>query len=282
MPIYSSLICVFTGEFMISTFYSLVRGLVRGSFRHLLIGTVLLSVLPVYADELSSIQATGSKKVDEAKASQARVDGLSAVTQQQLKQYRLFQKKIEGLKTYNNLLTEQVENQHVLIDKYEKSVAEVASIERQMMPLVVKMVKSLDDFIELDMPFHMTERRDRLDLIKENLVAADINIAEKFRQIIQAYQIENEYGRKIDSYQDIAVIDSIGYEVNVLRVGRIALVCQSKDTTVTAAWDNEQKQWRKLDSGIYRQAVRDGLKMANKQAPIGMLTLPIVAAGGSL
>lgn len=231
------------------------------------------------ADPLSEIQRTGSNKVAEGKASQERVNRLSATTQSQLREYRLLQKQIEGLETYNKQLGKQIQNQQELIKKYEASISEVASIERQMSPLVVKMVKSLSDFIELDMPFHMTERRERLSQMDENLVAADINVAEKFRQIIEAYQIENEYGRKVDSYQDIAVIEGVGYEVDVLRVGRIALVSQTKDTTITAAWDNNTKSWQRLDNSVYRNAVREGLKMANKQAPIGMLVLPISATG---
>ena len=232
------------------------------------------------ADTLTDIQRTGSAKVIEGKASQNRVDRLSATTQGQLREYRLLQKQIEGLETYNKQLSKQIQNQQELIKKYDTSISEVASIERQMTPLVVKMVKSLTDFIELDMPFHMTERRERLSRMEENLVAADINVAEKFRQIIEAYQIENEYGRKVDSYQDIAIIDGVGFEVDVLRVGRIALVSQTKDTTITAAWDNNTKSWQRLDNSVYRNAVREGLKMANKQAPIGMLVLPISVTGG--
>lgn len=243
---------------------------------------LLLPATLVAADTLSDIQRTGSQKVTEGKASQDRVNKLSETTQRQLREYRLLQKQIEGLETYNKQLDKQIQSQETLIEKYEASISEVASIERQMTPLVVKMVKSLEDFIELDMPFHMTERRERLSRIEENLVAADINVAEKFRQIIEAYQIENEYGRKVDSYQDIAIINGVGYEVDVLRVGRIALVCQTKDTSITAAWDNNSKSWRQIDSGDYRNAIREGLKMANKQAPVNMLVLPVSAAGDAL
>jgi len=243
---------------------------------------LLLPVSPSVADTLTDIQRTGNAKVAEGKASQVRVNRLSETTQNQLREYRLLQKQIEGLETYNKQLGKQIQNQQELIIKYDASISEVASIERQMTPLVVKMVKSLRDFIELDMPFHMTERRERLSRIDENLVAADINVAEKFRQIIEAYQIENEYGRKVDSYQDIAIIDGVGYEVDVLRVGRIALVAQSKDTAITAAWDSKTTSWQRLDNNIYRNAIREGLKMAHKQAPVGMLVLPISAKGGAL
>lgn len=236
----------------------------------------------VIADTLADIQSTGFAKIKEGQVSQKRVSQLSETGQQQLREYRLLMKQIEGLETYNQQLTVQIKNQEDLIQKYDASISEVASIERQMTPLVIKMVTGLGDFIELDLPFHMTERRDRLAQIEENLVAADIDVAEKFRQIIEAYQIENEYGRKIDSYQDIAIIGGVGYEVDVLRVGRIALVCQSKDTSVTAWWNNKEKAWEALDNRQYRNSVREGLKMANKQASVNMLVLPIVAPGGSL
>jgi hypothetical protein len=65
--------------------------------------------------------------------------------------------------------------------------------------------------------------------------------------------------------------------VDVLRVGRIAMVCQTKDTTVSARWDNEQKTWEILDNVTYRNAIRNGIKMAKKQASIDILTLPIAA-----
>ena len=234
------------------------------------------------ADVLDDMQKTGYAKIKEGQASQVRVNELSDTGQQQLREFRLLRKQIEGLETYNQQLAVQINNQQNLIETYDKSISKVASIERQMTPLVIKMVASLSDFVALDLPFHMTERRNRLAKIEDNLVAADIDVAEKFRQIIEAYQIENEYGRKIDSYQDIAIIDGVGYEVDVLRVGRIALVCQTKDTSVTAWWNNERQTWQTLNNSKYRNAIRDGLKMANKQASVNMLMLPIIAPVNAL
>ncbi|MEE8233881.1 MAG: DUF3450 domain-containing protein, partial [Gammaproteobacteria bacterium] len=136
---------------------------------------------------------------------------------------------------------------------------------------------SLQDFIELDLPFDSEERQERMAFIQDNLTAADIDVAEKFRQVIEAYQIENEYGRKIDTYQDIVTLNGVEREVNVLRVGRIAMVCQTKDTRTSARWDNDKKAWEVLDNVTYRNAIRQGIKMAKKQASINILTLPIAA-----
>jgi len=227
------------------------------------------------AAPLEAIQKEGDKKIVEADKSQKKIDIIVEGAQGRLIQYRSLIKQVEGLKTYNVQLNTQITSQEDLIKKFDESISQVALIERQMSPLVSKMADSLEEFIELDLPFHMTERRERIAFIHENLLAADIDVAEKFRQIIEAYQIENEYGRKIDSYHDIVTLDGVEREVDVLRVGRIAMVCQTKDTRVSANWDNESKTWGVLDNVTYRNPIREGIKMAKKQASIGILTLPI-------
>lgn len=232
----------------------------------------------VSAARLDEIQQVGEKKLVEAKQSQEKIDVIVDGAQERLIKYRSLLKQIEGLKTYNRQLAAQVASQKDLIRRFDESIAQVSLIERQMSPLVEKMAASLERFLELDLPFDITERQERMAFIRESLAAADIDVAEKFRQVIEAYQIENEYGRKINSYQDIVELDGVDREVDVLRVGRIALVCQTKDTLISARWNNDTKTWELLDNLVYRNAIRKGIKMSGKQVSIDILKLPIAAA----
>ena len=244
----------------------------------LALGILFASVSGIaLAGKLSEVQKIGAEKIAEAEKSQIKIDKIVEGAQDRLIQYQSLQKQIEGLKTYNAQLSTQVASQENLVARFDESITQVALIERQMGPLVAKMVNSLETFVELDLPFDVTERQERLAFIQESLVAADVDVAEKFRQVIEAYQIENEYGRKIDSYQDIVKLNGTEQEVDVFRVGRIAMVCQSKDTKTSARWDNDSKTWQVLDNVTYRNAIRLGIKMAKKQASIGLLTLPIAA-----
>ena len=229
------------------------------------------------AANLEQIQTVGEKKIEANQVSQKKIDKIVAGAQERLIQYRSLLKQIEGLEAYNKQLSTQVKSQENLIQRFDESITQVALIERQMSPLVSKMADSLETFVELDLPFHTVERQERMAFIQENLVAADVDVAEKFRQVIDAYQIENEYGRKIDSYQDIVNLNGVDQEVDVLRVGRIAMVSQTKDTKTSASWNNESKTWDVLDNVTYRNAIRQGIKMAKKQASINILTLPIAA-----
>jgi hypothetical protein len=83
-----------------------------------------------------------------------------------------------------------------------------------------------------------------------------------------------EYGRKLDNYKDTIEIEGQQREVNVLRVGRLALVYQSSDESLTGAWDNNKDEWVPLDNS-YRNPTRKGLRIANKLATVSMLELPI-------
>ena len=145
------------------------------------------------------------------------------------------------------------------------------------MPLLVRMIDGLESFVALDKPFHLGERRDRIAFLRRNLDRSDIPLAEKYRQVMEAYRIEIEYGRKIDTYKDTIAIGGEQREVDILRVGRIALLYQTPDQEAAGFWNPTQGAWEPLEGNEYRSAIREGMRMANKQASIDLLTLPIAA-----
>lgn len=246
-------------------------------FRSSLLLIASMGIATTSNAQLDNVIKTGEAKVKDAQVSQAKVDKIVDSSQARLVEYRSLLKQVEGLKVYNTQLETQVSSQLQLIEKFEESTSQVAIIERQMLPLIMKMVESLGQYIDLDLPFHEQERAERMLFLNDNLSRADVDISEKFRQILEVYQIEDEYGRKIDSYSQIITINGQEHEVDVLRVGRIAMVAQTKDTKLSAVYDKTTKSWQELDNGIYRNSIKNGIKMANKQATIDVTKLPISA-----
>jgi len=226
------------------------------TFKKSLALTVALFATSISYAQLEDVVETGEAKVKDAQQSQAKVDKIVDTSQARLVEYRSLLKQVDGLKVYNNQLSTQIESQLRLIDKFEDSTAQVAIIERQMLPLIMKMVESLGQFVDLDLPFHEQERAERMLFLEENLERADVDISEKFRQILEVYQIENEYGRKIDSYSQIINIDGTDQEVDILRIGRVAMVAQTKDTKLSAVFDNSAKKWTAIDNGTYRNSIK--------------------------
>jgi hypothetical protein len=230
------------------------------------------------ADEtLNAILKVGESKNAAAAKSQVKIDKLADETRALLTDYKTVNKQIDGLKVYNARLQKQIDNQLRRIADIENSISQVTVIQRQMTPLVIRMIDGLEKFVALDVPFHMEEREKRIAFLRGNLDRSDVTVAEKFRQVLEAYKIESEYGRKIDAYKGSVEIDGVDRDVNFFRVGRIALLYQTTDTEVAGAWDQRSRSWVKLDNGEYRNAIMKGLRIARKEASIDVLNLPIAA-----
>lgn len=240
-------------------------------------GALIGSVATVQADTLDSILEVGEAKNDAARQSQEKIDRLADETRDLLNDYKTVNKQIDGLKVYNARLQKQIDSQVARIADIDESIDQVTVIQRQMTPLIIRMIDGLEKFVELDVPFHLEEREQRIAFLRANLDRSDLSVAEKFRQVLEAYKIEAEYGRKLDAYKGTVEIDGVERDVNFFRVGRVALLYQTTDTEVSGAWSQDERNWVSLDRGEYRNAIMKGLRIARKEASIDLMNLPIEA-----
>ncbi len=249
-------------------------------YKHLLMLGILLGMSPISmsADKVDSVVATGVARADDSKASQKRVDKTSASTDKVASKYKRELKVIDGLKVYNALLNRQVEDQELEKIRVQESIDEIAIIERQIFPLMLRMVDSLEQFINLDVPFHMDERRGRIAKLKAAIGDAGITASEKLRLVLDAYRIETDFGGDLDAYTQIQEVDGKERKVNVLRFGRISLVYQTEDELGNGVWDQKSRSWVKLDSTEYANHIKKGLKIARKQTAPELFILPVSAA----
>jgi hypothetical protein len=158
----------------------------------------------------------------------------------------------------------------------ETQLTQIEVTEREIVPLILKMMGSLEQFIQLDLPFLPEERQERLTQLKQLVNRADVTEAEKFRRILEAFQVENDYGNTIEAYRADIDLNGTTSSVDFLRLGRIALYFQRLDGSEGGFWNKEKKQWETLPSN-YRTALRNGLRIARKEMAPDMLTLPIAA-----
>ena len=216
----------------------------------------------------------------QAKRSQAKIDDLTEETRRLLNEYKTVLKEVEGLKVYNRQLEKQIVNQEQEMVQLAASIDEVTIIERQITPLMLRMIDGLEQFVELDAPFLLDERRGRVERLREMMDRADVAVSEKFSQVFRAFQIENEYGRTMETYPTTIQIDGIDRKVDILKVGRIALVYQTPDGAETGMFNPGTREYEPVDNS-YQASVRQGIRMARQQASIDMLSLPVVGAGAA-
>ena len=229
------------------------------------------------ADSLEAIMQVGKERTKEARASQTKIDRLADETRDLLADYKTVMKQVEGLRVYNARLDRQIANQERRISDIDQSISDAAVIQRQIPPLVTRMLDGLDQFIDLDMPFDLDTRKGNIEAVRANLDRSDVTSAEAFRQVLELYSIELQYGRGIESYSDTIEVDGASREVDVLRIGRVALVAQTTDGASTRAWNNSSRSWEELSTADYSAAVRKAVRIAKKQATIELLNMPIAA-----
>ena len=229
------------------------------------------------ADSLDAIMQVGNERTMEARASQTKIDRLADETRDLLSDYKTVMKQVEGLRVYNARLERQIANQERRIADIDQSISDAAIIQRQIPPLVTRMLDGLDQFIDLDMPFDLERRKGNAEAVRSNLDRADVTAAEAFRQVLELYSIELQYGRSIESYSGTISVEGADREVDMLRIGRVALIAQTTDGADTRAWNNATRSWEELSSSDYSAAVRKAVRIAKKQATIELLNMPIAA-----
>ncbi|MDP6977622.1 MAG: DUF3450 domain-containing protein [Myxococcota bacterium] len=212
----------------------------------------------------------------DAAATQKRIDAISDETDSLLGKYRTTLKQIDSIEQYNAQILKLISAQEEEIGSLGTQVGQVQSVGRSVTPLMMRMVDAIEKFVELDVPFLIDERTERIDKLRKVMERADVTTPEKFRSIMEAYQIENEYGRTIEAYRASLVIGDKETTVDFLRFGRIALVYQSLDETLQGRWDQQSRSWVALD-GSFRSAIRHGLKIARKQSAPDLINLPLPA-----
>lgn len=226
----------------------------------------LLFPISSYAEETtdSIIKAqTGNDK--EAARSQERISRIVDQKQNIVEKYRETLKEIdearEHIEQYRKLIVDQ-KKEKVSI---RNQIYEIEDTDKKIIPLMLEMLKSLENFVQLDIPFLKEERAKRIQELKSMMDRSDVTTSEKYRRILEAYTTENAYGRSVEVYRDLQEVDGKELTVDVLRIGRISLIYQTLDGEKGAYWSKNQKQWIELPSR-YDKAVASGIKVAREHA----------------
>lgn len=228
------------------------------------------------AEKLKGTQGAQMKVDEAAKASQQKVTKTAEETKTIVDEYRATLRKIENTKVYNEQLRKLIDSQKTEMVSIDDQIESIKNTNKEIFPLMKRMIANMEEFIKLDVPFLPEERSRRLSQIKDIMDKAKISTSEKFRRVIEAYQIENEYGRTIEAYRALHEVDGKELTVDFLRVGRISLVYQTLDGKKSGYWDQAERKWKSL-SGSYSKPIEFGLKMARKQIAPNLLTMPVPA-----
>ncbi len=229
------------------------------------------------ATDLNQVLEVGIKANQVAQQSQEKINKTVDQTDKIIGDYKAVLRTIEGLRIYNAQLQRQIDLQVVEMGKLTKSIKGVTYVKRQITPLMMKMVDALGEFIEKDLPIKREERIAGIERLRELMDNPNVDASEKFRSVFELYQIESEYGRAVQAYTDKVIIGGNELEVDMLHIGRIALVYQTRDGVESGMWDHDAQNWVPLDES-YRKPIKKALAVAQKKAAADtLLRLPLTA-----
>lgn len=226
------------------------------------------------ADSLEQALTQNTAHSQAAQQSQKQIDQLDDATQQMLHEYRTALHKTKTLTGYNQQMRELVAAQQQELAGYQQQLADLHDIEAAVTPQMQRMLEVLGQFIQADLPFLPYERNERLEMLHDLLPRADVSIAEKYRRILEAYQIESDYGRTLEVWRDSLSRDGQELSVDFLRLGRLMLYYQTPDGRETGWWNTQTQTWHILD-GSARRPVSKAIAIARQQKSADWLTLPI-------
>ena len=238
------------------------------------VGLAGLLAIGAGAATLPDIFAVAERINQQAKESQAKVDALTEETSDLYTDYKNVLKEIEGLRVYNRQLERQIAAQEQEMSEISGNMDKITDVQRQITPLMDRMITGLEQFVENDIPFRIDERRARVERLRTILDRSDVAVSEQLSQVLNAYQVENDYGRTIDAYSGKIQVDGQERVADILLVGRVALMYQTSDGEETGYWNKATERWEPLDDA-YQAGVRNGIRMARKQASLNLLPVPV-------
>lgn len=255
----------------------------KSSGRRMTVAVVAATVVSasgsVFAQQttVDDVLRADQRRLELAQQAQEQINEVVEGTRSLTDQYRAITKEIDGLEVYNRLMTAQTDGQQATLDDIALSMDQVEVVNRQIFPLMTRMIDGLEQSIALDIPFLMEERTERVEGLKEIMERSDVSVAEKFRKVMEAYQIEMDYGSSSEHYKQSLNVDGVARDYNMLRIGRIGLYFQSDDAQITGHYNQDTGEFEMLDSS-YRNEIRKGLRMARQLIAPELLLLPIPAA----
>jgi hypothetical protein len=215
-----------------------------------------------------------------AEKSQLSVDELAMQAQTLLEEYRRLNNGIEYQTAYTRELEQLQNTQKEQLAGLQQQIDDALITQQRIVPLMRSMSEALEKFVVLDLPFHHEQRIGAVLQLKQRLQQPDLSVSARFRLLLEAYQLEQDYGTSIEAWRDPLQLDGVELSVEYLRIGRVGLYYLSLDGQKSGYWDTSQQSWIALESQ-HNQAIAEALRVARNQSAPQLLTLPMNIPGAA-
>jgi hypothetical protein len=175
---------------------------------------------------------------------------------------------------YNRQISLLVESQQRELTDLQEQLKSIEETDQAVLPMLNRMLDTLQRFTRIDLPFLPEERSQRLKKLQGLLLRADVSVAEKYRQIVEAYMVEVQYGQTFEAYSGGLEIGGNRRQVSFLRLGRTALYYQALGGQESGLWLQDEDRWQLLTEE-QNLALRKAIQIALQQQVPSLIDLPL-------
>ncbi len=226
------------------------------------------------AQEAKKLGETVDKTVDTQQGTQKQQEGWAAEQAALTARYRTAKATIDYLEKRKQYEESEVNALESGIAELERRLVESDKLNESLQDTLNAVVGRLETFVKSDVPFLMEERNARLVSIKEEIARPDATGAEKLRRVLEALQVEANYGNTVEVYQEQIKVGDEQIFGDILRIGRVSVYWRTPDGKRVGEYDRAQHAWVELD-GKYVRPVNMTVEMATRIRPTEVVELPL-------
>ena len=236
---------------------------------------LIFRVAPAVGEtEADQLQKEVTQSIEIRQQTQKKEDAWAGKKSELMARYRSFKANQDHLEKLKLKTESALSAQRAQVAEFERRIKESGRIRGELQSYLESVVTQLEEFIKKDLPFLSKERAARISSIKETLARPDKPAAEKYRRVMEALQVETEYGRTVEVYQDTIDLNGQSVLIDILRMGRLSLFYQTPDGKVVGHYDRAAGTWVSLPSK-YRRQINRAVEMARRERTIDLVRLPI-------
>lgn len=244
--------------------------------KHLIASITLIMAVQANSAALNQSESIEKSILNHAQQSQKTISTSADNNLELLNEIKSLKENIDQLTVYQQHLKGLLTSQQNELSSLDIQLNELTETKQSIVPLMYKMLETLTQYVDGDLPLRKTAREARVNTLKALMVRADIADAEKYRRIMEAYQIELDYVNKLSVYLGPISVNSEEKQVEILHLGHLSLIARSLDKHHYWVWDNQQQQWASWEKDT--QQLDHAYLVANKLASPSLLFLPLSIA----
>jgi len=244
--------------------------------KHLIASMTLIMTVQATSAALNQSESIEKSILNHAQQSQKTISTSADNNLELLNEIKSLKENIDQLTVYQQHLQRLLTSQQNELSSLDIQLNELTETKQSIVPLMYKMLDALTQYVDDDFPLRKTARKARVNSLKTLMVRADIADAEKYRRIMEAYQIELDYVNKLSVYLGPITVDNEKKQVEILHLGHLSLIARSLNKQHYWVWNNQQQQWTSWEKET--QQLDHAYLVANKLASPALLFLPLSIA----